>query len=144
MFSYLSGIYIQDETFRRLCSDHNICHNSINMRPRYRQSGTRRCIPNDRICHKETFQQIPSKERNVRVFQKSGDFSTAVKVFKSLGPADIEKISYPRGFKVVFGYVGDRFVHVSYNGRGGKPELTILKQEQNPVETTAEIIIYTP
>ena len=67
-----------------------------------------------------------------------------MKEFKSLGPADIDKISYPRGFKVVFGYVGDRFVQVSNNGRGGKPKLTILKQEQNPVETTAEIIIYTP
>ena len=89
--------------------------------------------------------QIPSIERNVRVFQKSGDFSTAVKEFKSLGPTDIGETSYPRGFKVVFGYVGNRFVQVSNNGLGGKPTLTILKQEpNNPVKTTAERIVYTP
>ena len=89
--------------------------------------------------------QIPSKERNVRVFQKPGDFSTAVREFKSLWPTDIGETSYPRGFKVVFGYVGDRFIQVCNNGPGGKPTLTILKQEpKNPVKTTAARIIYTP
>ena len=87
--------------------------------------------------------RIPTKERNVRVFQKAGDFKTATNEFKSLGPTDMKEISYPFGYKVLYGNVGDRFVQLANNGIGGKATLSILKQEKDLVSTTADRIIYT-
>ena len=87
--------------------------------------------------------RIPTKERNVRVFQKAGDFKTAMEEFKSLRPTDLKEISYPFGYKVLYGNVGDRFIQLANNGIGGKATLSILKQEKDLVSTTADRIIYT-
>ena len=54
--------------------------------------------------------QIRSREKNVRVFQKAGDFKTAVHEFKSLRPAIVREASYPFGHKALYGKVGDRFI----------------------------------
>ena len=87
--------------------------------------------------------RIRSREKHVQVFQKAGDFKTAVQEFKSLRPSSLKEASYPFGHKVLYGTVGDRFIQVVNYGKGGKPTMTVLKQREDGVSSTAVRIKYT-
>lgn len=86
---------------------------------------------------------IPSKAKNIRVYQKAGDFRTALEEFRSMKPVDIGEVSSPSEYRVVYGNVEDRLVLVAKNGEGGQATLTILKRAQNPIGFKEDKIIYT-
>ena len=86
--------------------------------------------------------QVGTKERNVRVFEKAGDFETAMADFNSLKPWLVTKKSYPGGNRLVTGLVGNRLVVVDKIGHKRNPTTTVLRESADGVYDSADRIIY--
>lgn len=79
--------------------------------------------------------------RYTNVYEKSGGLKAAISEFEALNPTQVETVSYEFGYKVIHGFVGNRYVQLAINGREGKPVITSLKLSKNEqIEMTDKII----
>ena len=87
-------------------------------------------------------EQLGTKEKNVRLFQKAGDFESAMADFNSLKPWLVTKKSYPGGNRLVTGMIGNRLIVVDKKGSKLNPMITVLRASTDGLYDSADKIIY--
>ena len=87
-------------------------------------------------------EQVGTKEKNVRLFHKVGDFESAMADFNSLKPWLVTKKSYPGGNRLVTGMIGNRLIVVDKKGSKHNPMITVLRASADGVYDSADKVIY--
>lgn len=84
--------------------------------------------------------RVPSDDNSVRVYQKQGDYNTAVMEFDRILPEDVKHMYLPDGSKGMVGHVGDRMVIVESKGYTGHPTMMIMRNVGRGDEGSDRII----